>query len=319
MLFFVLIMGVSAVEYNCDGVTINQNWNVPILSQKMGNELSAKLCVFAKGHTFLLKQQYGNGSTVLFPDCESIDRMVDPLLGFFWPHYAFDRIKPQDSDDVSNPSLMDKQNKCREPYTWYQSNEVIKEFEFISDGGLLQAYEMSFILPMKTEDLVIISRSNLYLPPNQKYYIRSYILQNKNESSEFCNNINMAMVMYMKGFYISSMNSQFLPCLNYYFRSWVLKDGGHFTGAMFYSFLLALLTQGLSATRAVVARHVASKRRRRFLVIFIYTLQQLLGYLIMLVAMMYSLELLLSVVLGLSLGNLVFVRSYRKAAPESGV
>ena len=134
---------------------------------------------------------------------------------------------------------------------------------------------------------------------------------------EFCMNMGMSMTMYMKGFFLST-RERTLPCLSYYYRSWILTDEGKFKGAMFYAFLMALLTQGLSAVRAVVARHVRRpKRVRKLLLVVVYVFQQLLGYLIMLTAMMYSIEMLLAVVLGLCCGHQLFVRApMRKPKPQ---
>jgi hypothetical protein len=126
---------------------------------------------------------------------------------------------------------------------------------------------------------------------------------------DFCSEMGMTMVMYMRGFRLSTRKrDKILPCLNYYFRTWVLRDRDHFNGAMIYTFLLALLTAALSALRAVVVRHVSSHRTRKIFLVLIYTVQSLLGYLIMLVAMMYSVELLLALVAGVALGNRIFVR-----------
>lgn len=125
---------------------------------------------------------------------------------------------------------------------------------------------------------------------------------------DFCSNMGMNMVMYMQGFQLSTQ-SKTLPCLNYYFRTWNLSDAGKFKGAMLFSFMLALLTQGLSAVRAAVVRHVKEQKRlRKTLLVLIFTLQQLLGYLIMLIAMMFSIELILAVVVGIALGHRLFVR-----------
>jgi Ctr copper transporter family len=125
-----------------------------------------------------------------------------------------------------------------------------------------------------------------------------------------CKDMGMKMVMYMRGFHWSTAKQQdLLPCLHFYVGSWGLVDLASFQGAMVFTFLLALLTQGLSAVRAVVVKHVTSKQPKKAFLLLIYVLQSLMGYLIMLIAMMYSWELLLSVVLGVMMGNRLFIKS----------
>lgn len=92
------------------------------------------------------------------------------------------------------------------------------------------------------------------------------------------------------------------------FSTWGLTDKGAFQGATVFSFLLALLTQGVSAIRAVVMKHVIRRRKRKVMLLFLYVLQSFMGYMIMLIAMTYSWELLLSVVFGVMMGNRLFVK-----------
>jgi Ctr copper transporter family len=149
----------------------------------------------------------------------------------------------------------------------------------------------------------------------------------------FCS--GMPMSMFMDGFHWSLWRSHndttnnstaattTKPprCLVYFVSSWELSQEGKFKGAMVFSFLMGLLMEGLSAMRAAVSRQgeKSSSRRRRnlhhFLMTFIYSLQGLLGYLLMFLAMAYSMELVLSTVLGLVVGNLCLIRyEYPKAS-----
>jgi len=89
---------------------------------------------------------------------------------------------------------------------------------------------------------------------------------------------------------------------------------------MIYSFLLGLVTQGLAVTRAVVFSHVSKGKVRKYLMVVIYVLQVYMGYMIMLVAMMYSVELLLSAVAGLAFGYFLFHKGESPVArSRSGV
>jgi hypothetical protein len=133
------------------------------------------------------------------------------------------------------------------------------------------------------------------------------VSMNDNDDS-FCATNRMTMVMFMDGFHQSlfrSNNSTMLHCLNYYFTNWTLSDAGKFHGAMVYSFLTAILTQGLTVVRALVLRNCTKSVRKPCAVLF-YTVQQLMGYILMFVAMMYSVELLLSVVAGVMVGHVLF-------------
>ena len=133
--------------------------------------------------------------------------------------------------------------------------------------------------------------------------------ENEMTNDTFCMDMSsMRMVMFVKGFRrsLSRSSNEMLPCLSYYVSSWVLDDRGKFKGAMIYSFLMGLVTQGLAVIRAVVFMHIRKYEARKYLMVAIYVLQVFMGYMIMLIAMMYSVELLLSAVAGLSFGYFLF-------------
>jgi Ctr copper transporter family len=133
----------------------------------------------------------------------------------------------------------------------------------------------------------------------------------------------------------SSSSPAPLPsCLSYLSPTFELSSPGRFALAMLASFLMAVLLEALTALKCNVSCHgvVFSKkkrrrsadaqaqpsgttihdvqrfgpRQRRALMTLIYALQGLLGFLIMLVTMAYSVELLASVVAGLMVGNAAF-------------
>ena len=148
---------------------------------------------------------------------------------------------------------------------------------------------------------------------------------NHTDNRPFCQ--GMYMTMFTDGFRWSLKRSSSNnatnsppPCLAYYVSSWKLSEGGKFRGAMVFSFLLALLTEGLSASRFFLIQYLHAfattrnggyrSRRHKVLLTIVYALQQWLGTMIMLVSMMYSIEMLLSVVAGLMAGNFLFVRDY---------
>jgi hypothetical protein len=134
----------------------------------------------------------------------------------------------------------------------------------------------------------------------------------------FCMDMGMALVMFLRGFRSSLNSKEMLPCLSYYVSSWVLDDEGKFKGAMVYSFLLGLLTQGLTVMRVVVSLNVKKRKLKKYLRVVIYVLQVFMGYILMLVPMSYSVELLLSVVAGVAFGYFLFHKGGPRSNQSSG-
>jgi hypothetical protein len=128
------------------------------------------------------------------------------------------------------------------------------------------------------------------------------------DDNTFCR--GMYMTMFMDGFHSSLGRPKDKPsrCLTYFVSSWRLSEKGKFIGAMMFSFLFALMTEGLSACRGLVVRNCHGKWLRKSLLTLIYALQSTAGYLLMFAAMSYSKELLMSVVVGLMVGNRLFMR-----------
>jgi len=129
-------------------------------------------------------------------------------------------------------------------------------------------------------------------------------------SEPFCTG-GMGMVMYMDGFQWTLKGGG--SCINLYFPSWTLDTQGKVIGAMFGVFILAMVTEGISKLRhrlSVQARLLTtSKAKRRQLSVvmtFLHGFHAFAGYVVMLATMTFSLELLLCVVFGLTLGYVVF-------------
>ena len=133
------------------------------------------------------------------------------------------------------------------------------------------------------------------------------------QQQEFCQ--GMYMTMFMDGFRWTLLLSKPSPqCLSYFVQSWRLENAAKFKGAMLFTFLLAILLEGLSSARGVLVRSSSlpifgnHRRRQHLLMTLIYAIQALLGYILMLVTMSFSMELFLSVIVGLMVGNLLFIR-----------
>lgn len=132
----------------------------------------------------------------------------------------------------------------------------------------------------------------------------------------FCKQGMMSMSMFMKGFK-SILSKDMPPCISYFVQSWVLDDAGKFKGAMIYSFLLGLLTQGLTVFRVIVTSKVEKRRLKKYLLVSIYVLQVLMGYVLMFLAMTYSVELLLSTVVGVAFGYYLFHKAEHSSSNQS--
>jgi copper transporter 1 len=109
----------------------------------------------------------------------------------------------------------------------------------------------------------------------------------------------------MDGFRFALAGNQ--PCLNLYFPSWTLDTRFKFFVCLVSVFLLAFGTEGVSKYRhSLSSRRMSSgrqaRRTRQIMISSLHGVQALLGYMVMLATMTFSVEILLSVVLGLSSG-----------------
>jgi hypothetical protein len=142
-------------------------------------------------------------------------------------------------------------------------------------------------------------------------------------SSGFCK--GMFMVMSMSGFQWSLLaaggRDEPGDCLSYFAPGWKLDGRGKFEGAMVYTFLLAIMAEASYAFQLMIRPYVP-KRLQHLTNSILYGIQRFMAYIIMLVAMMYSWELLISVILGLVVGRLLFPnvtrREWRREARRAG-
>uniref|UniRef100_A0A7S2HDD7 Copper transport protein n=1 Tax=Helicotheca tamesis TaxID=374047 RepID=A0A7S2HDD7_9STRA len=113
-------------------------------------------------------------------------------------------------------------------------------------------------------------------------------------------------VMYMQGFRFALASDPSTPCLNLFFSSWTLNTRGKFVAAMIAVLLLSVITEGMSAFRLQMRKTLKPGKTRKFLVVIMHGMQALLGYLIMLATMTFSIEMLLMVVTGIGIGYSAF-------------
>lgn len=114
--------------------------------------------------------------------------------------------------------------------------------------------------------------------------------------------MGMYMSMFMNGFHWTST-----ACLSFFVSSWKLTQTD--IGACLFSFLLAILMESLLAARSFLLRRSPD---RYGLFMALYLVQAVLGYLLMLIAMSFSVPLVVSLVFGLMVGNYIFSTSARR-------
>ena len=125
--------------------------------------------------------------------------------------------------------------------------------------------------------------------------------------SGFCK--GMFMVMSMSGFQWSLTG--YGDCLSYFAPGWKLDERSKFQGAMIYTFLLGVVAEGSYALPLTTWTHMP-KRFERATNSLLYGLQRFMTYIIMLIAMMYSWELLIAALCGLMVGRLLFPNVTRR-------
>ena len=145
------------------------------------------------------------------------------------------------------------------------------------------------------------------------------------DDNVFCK--GMGMVMYMEGFQWSLLKTD-TPhsCLNFYFPSWTLDTRTKFIGAMICIIIMGIVTEGIgrlkhditkkarkisatsSSARSTTNTNTRTIQTRRLW--YIQTLLQgcsvFMAYVLMLIVMTYSLEMLCCVILGLVIGYFIF-------------
>jgi hypothetical protein len=96
-------------------------------------------------------------------------------------------------------------------------------------------------------------------------------------------------------------------CLNFLFPSLTISSGFKFSLAIFGAATLGFLVEALSAYRREVFRRARERgRQAKKSLTLLHGAQAFIGYVLMCLAMTFSLEILFSVVLGLMLGHYIF-------------
>ena len=129
----------------------------------------------------------------------------------------------------------------------------------------------------------------------------------KRLQSNFCNG---GTDMFMTGFETIDPSPK-KTCVILFFNAWTLDSWFKFAVAMVGVTLIGLAIEALIAVRRKISKRKGLFIRmtadsRRLLMVILFGLNLILGYLAMLVAMTYSVELFMCVVLGLCVGHFIF-------------
>lgn len=131
----------------------------------------------------------------------------------------------------------------------------------------------------------------------------------EDSSSAFCTTMNGGgMTMYMDGFHSTISNdSSNLTCINLFFSHWTLDTKPKFYAAMAFVIGLGVLVEAVALWKmAFMSRMCIRDQKQQGRLSCLHALQAFLGYMLMLVTMTFSAELLFCVVFGLATGNTLF-------------
>ena len=130
---------------------------------------------------------------------------------------------------------------------------------------------------------------------------------------DFCRNGSFSTDMNMKGFFSSRQDLK--PCIILFFKAWELDTRTKFAFGCIGVIILGIMVEACIALR----RNFSSSSKRRFvrklrskpsvqylISILLFGVNLALGYMAMLVAMTYSLELFLCIVMGIMIGHAIF-------------
>jgi len=118
---------------------------------------------------------------------------------------------------------------------------------------------------------------------------------NDGDPNAFCN--GMGTAMYMQGFVSTFRAGGLEPCPVFLFPGWVMNSPGRFFLGCLAAFGLAILTEVVVLMKSQAAQSMQP---------WLHGAGMLLGYALMLLVMVYSMELALAVVVGLVIGRLMF-------------
>uniref|UniRef100_A0A7S3Q542 Copper transport protein n=1 Tax=Chaetoceros debilis TaxID=122233 RepID=A0A7S3Q542_9STRA len=157
------------------------------------------------------------------------------------------------------------------------------------------------------------------------------------DDNAFCQSMESmpaGMAMYMSGFHSSFLSESSLPCLNLFSPHWILDTEFKFFVAMVGVVAMGVAVEALMVVKlryivrvekdryrndnelreasntgesSILPRQRNEKRIQMVLTGF-YALHAFLGYMLMLVTMTYSMELMFCTLLGLSMGNFLFYK-----------
>jgi hypothetical protein len=130
-------------------------------------------------------------------------------------------------------------------------------------------------------------------------------VQSSNTNTDYCYGTGVSM--FMEGFVsISQEKEGSTACVNILFKDWTLNTKVKYAFGCIGVFLLGIFIEMLTMIRRRLYKEVEWSRNRDIAMVIIHSLQVLLSYFIMLIAMTYSVELFCMVCSGLVVGYIIF-------------
>lgn len=123
-------------------------------------------------------------------------------------------------------------------------------------------------------------------------------LVNKFHEEKYCYG---STAMYMQGF-----EWEGTTCVVYLFKSWVITTRAVFVIACIFTVVFGIAVEIIIKQRSLFVERLSEPKQKLLVSAFLYAIQLISGYFIMLVVMTYSAPLVISVVVGLTAGH-VFV------------
>eukprot|EP00979_Chaetoceros_neogracilis_P010872 scaffold2612_cov267-Chaetoceros_neogracile.AAC.65 len=142
-----------------------------------------------------------------------------------------------------------------------------------------------------------------------------HYLEDASKMNNFCQSMSGGggMSMYMSGFRSTLLNPD-APCLNLLSPNWKLDSEFKFMVGMMAVICLGILLEAIPVWRLRYLTRLGrdgierENKNPRLVLTAFHGSQALLGYILMLTAMTYSIELILSAIIGLSLGFYIFYK-----------
>lgn len=132
--------------------------------------------------------------------------------------------------------------------------------------------------------------------------------QPRNDTGSWCTGIGTVMSM---GF----THPQGQSCVLFLFQGWTLDSPVKYAFAVMGTFLMCILIEGMNFIRRKHVMRIKAKNKRLIAYFFVYLFQVNLAYMVMLLAMTYSVFIYLAIVFGLTVGHVAMAKPQQEGDP----